>query len=108
MSEYLDYIKDSFAGLGVVTAKRMFGGHGIYYDGTMIALVSDDMLYLKADAQTAPLFKEKELAQFAYQREGKMVALSYFQAPEEVLDDPAGMCEWAMLAYEAALRSRKP
>jgi len=30
-----------------VTAKRMFGGHGIFRDGLMFGLVADSMLYLK-------------------------------------------------------------
>ena len=42
-------------GLGLVEARRMFGGHGIYCDGLFIAIILDSVLYFKADeASGAP------------------------------------------------------
>ena len=86
---------------------KMFGGHGIFHAGLMIGLVADDTLYLKADADSAAEFTDRGLAQFMYPKGGKMVGMSYFLAPEEVLDDPAEMRVWAQFAYEAALRAKK-
>jgi DNA transformation protein len=106
MSEYMDFLKEAFSEFGAVNARRMFGGHGIYYDGVMIGLVADDCLYLKTDEKTAPRFKELELAQFMYPKAGKMIGMSYYLAPEEALEDPMEMKQWAELAYQAALRAR--
>ena len=44
--EYLDYLLDLLAPLGPVQAKRMFGGTGLFFDGTMFGLIVDDVLYL--------------------------------------------------------------
>ena len=42
-------IRELFAGFGPVVVRRMFGGAGIYAEGTMFALVADGVIYLKAD-----------------------------------------------------------
>jgi DNA transformation protein len=85
----------------------MFGGYGIFYDGLMIGLVADDTLYLKVDLETEATFREHGLAQFGYPKAGKMIGMSFYLAPEEALDDPVEMREWAQLAYAAALRAKK-
>jgi DNA transformation protein len=107
MNEFVEYLKEVFREFGVVSARKMFGGHGIFYDGVMIGLVAKDTLYLKADAKSAPTFLENGLSQFMYPKGEKMVGMSYYLAPEEALEDPSEMQQWAQLAYEAALRTRK-
>ena len=107
MSEFTDFLPEAFAEFGAVHIRRMFGGHGVFYDGVMIGLVAQNTLYLKVDEQTKPLFEERGLEPFEYGKAEKRVAMSYCQAPEETLEDPDSMREWAQLAYEAALRSRR-
>lgn len=60
---------------------------------------------MKADNQTEQSFKEKALLPFTYQKKDKAVSLSYFQAPEETLEDYNAMNEWANRAYSTALRA---
>ncbi len=107
MSEFTDYLQEAFREFGPIDTRRMFGGHGVYFDGLMIGLVADDTLYLKADIESAPVFREHELPQFMYPKGNKMVGMSYYLAPEEALEDPSEMREWAQLAYDAALRVRR-
>jgi DNA transformation protein len=106
-SEFVDYLSEVFQALGQVDAKRMFGGFGIYHDDLMFGLVADDVLYLKADAESAPAFVARQLAQFQYLKQGKPVRLSFYAAPEEIFDDPDEARDWATRACEAALRSRR-
>lgn len=105
MSEFVEYLEETFREFGKVRSRRMFGGHGIFFDGLMIGLVADDMLYLKVDPVSAPQFEERDLTQFQYTKNGKIVRMSFYLAPEEALDDPSEMREWAQLAYAAAVRS---
>ena len=107
MSEFVEHLKEVFREFGPITTRRMFGGHGIYHDGVMIGLVADDVLYLKADVVSAPRFVACGLTQFRYPKGDKLVAMSYYQAPEEALEDPTEMREWARLAFEAAVRARR-
>jgi TfoX/Sxy family transcriptional regulator of competence genes len=42
-----DFLVHQMADAGVVTARKMFGEYGIYCDGKMPAILSDDMLFVK-------------------------------------------------------------
>ena len=47
--EFLLYVLDQFSDWGNVSARRMFGGAGLYRDGKMFGLIADDVAYLKVD-----------------------------------------------------------
>lgn len=106
MSEFVDYLEEVFEGFGEIRARRMFGGYGIYHDGVMFGLVTDDTLYLKADEKTADLFEKRGLAQFEYDKAGRIVKMSYYLAPEEIFDSQEDATLWAKRAYEAAIRAK--
>ncbi|HEY4481284.1 MAG TPA: TfoX/Sxy family protein [Candidatus Brocadiaceae bacterium] len=106
MSEYVEYLKEVFELFGPITVRKMFGGYGIYYDGLMFALVSDDMLYLKVDEENSGYFKKAGLSQFEYDKNGKTVKMSYYQAPDEIMEDREQAAVWARRSYEAALRAQ--
>jgi DNA transformation protein len=106
MNEFVNYLNEVFAEFGHIRVRRMFGGYGIYGDDVMFALVVDNTLYLKADESTMGSFASKDLNQFEYERSGKQVRLSYYLAPEEILDNPEAAARWAKNAYDAALRAR--
>lgn len=103
--DFINYLLELLAPLDGVSAKRMFGGYGLFRDGLMFALVADDTLYFKADEQTRARFTERELEPFTYDKAGKLMQMSYYRAPEETMDSSDEMGEWARLAYEAALRA---
>ena len=106
MSSFVDHLLGLLVDFAPVRAKRMFGGHGLFIDELMIAIVIDDVLYLKVDAGNRERFIERGLSPFEYHAKGKRVSLSYYRAPEEVLDESEVAIEWARSAFEAALRSR--
>lgn len=74
----------------------------------MFALVADDVLWLKADEESSGEFRALGLPQFEFKKAGKKMKMSYHMAPEEIFDDPGRAKEWAVRAFEAALRARKP
>jgi len=91
--------------LGPVEARRMFGGHGLYLEGTIFALVFDGDLFLKADEKTKGAFARRGLGPLTYEgRKGQTIALPYWEAPAELLEDGRAFCRWARKAYEAGLR----
>jgi DNA transformation protein len=103
--EFVSYVIDLMQSVGPVYAKGMFGGHGIYLDGLMFGLVADSVLYLKADKESENEFKDRGLEAFTYSNKGKEYKMSYYQAPEEALEDGEEMNSWANRAYGAALQS---
>jgi len=84
----------------------MFGGHGIFLDGLMFGLLSNDLLYLKADGENVAYFEEQGLPQFEYLRQGKVTRLSYYLAPDSLMDDCEVAAVWARRSFEAALRGQ--
>lgn len=106
-TRFADYVVEQMALFAPAQARRMFGGHGIFRDGLMFALISDEQLYFKADAKSAPRFEQLGLRPFTYTAKGRTVALGYYEAPPEVFDEAEAMAQWARLAFDCALRARR-
>ena len=102
---YLDFIREWLAPLGTIVARSMMGGHILYCDGTVFALIANNTLYLKADAETRPRFEALRLKPF-YPFEGQ-ASMSYYQPPAEFFEDADAMLEWGRIAVAAGLRSKK-
>jgi DNA transformation protein len=104
---FVEHILDLARPAGSVRARAMFGGHGVYVDGTIVAIVVDDVMYLKTDEVTRSAFVDLDLEPFRYRaRDGTLHETSYFRAPDEALESPPAMREWLRGALAAALRSR--
>jgi DNA transformation protein len=104
-NEFVNHLLDLLEPLGPISARRMFGGYGIYLDRTMFALVADDMLYLKVDDASRAEFVASGLEPFRYARQGKSYEMSYHQAPEDALEDGELLRDWARKALDAAMRA---
>ena len=105
-ADYIEYITEQLAPLGDMKAKAMFGGHGIYCDGQMFALVAEDMLYLKVDDVSRPHFIADGLEPFRYEKkDGKSAVMSYYSIPSAALDDQDVLLEWARHGVSASLRA---
>ena len=105
MASDSNWLKEVFREFGAVETRKMFGGTGIFYQGLMIALEADDVLYLKTDAENIHEFERHGLSPFQYQKGEKTVKMSYSEAPAETLEDPFEMKVWAESANKAAVRS---
>lgn len=104
-------IQELFSVFGAVAVRRMFGGAGIYAEGTMFALLADGVIYLKADEVNTPAFEREELPPFTYATKGgKRGVMSYRRMPDRLYDDPEELAAWAREALAAARRAgvRKP
>ncbi len=61
---FVERIVASLLPLGPVHARRMFGGWGMFHEGTMFAIVASGRLYLKVDGETEARFTAAGLAPF--------------------------------------------
>jgi DNA transformation protein and related proteins len=84
----------------------MFGGHGVYHQDIMFALVHGGDLYLKTDAESVGEFTRHSLPPFEFRRGDKLMQTSYYRAPADVMEDPAEAAKWARRSFEAALRAK--
>lgn len=106
-SEFAAYVVELLDSVGPVTARRMFGGHGVFLGGLMIGLIADDVLYLKTNEQTRAAFEERGLEAFVYLKKGKEVRMSFHRVPDEAMEDSAQMATWATMAINAAAAARQ-
>lgn len=103
--EFVAHVVDLMQSTGPVYARSMFGGHGIYLHGLMFGLIADSVVYLKTNRETENEFRDKGLEEFTYNKKGKEYRMSYYQAPEEALEDSEVMNLWANKAYSVALKA---
>jgi len=101
-------IKDMFSIFGPVDVRRMFGGAGIYADGTMFAILADGVIYLKADPGNSASFDRENLEPFTYAtKDGKRGVMSYRRMPDRLYDDPQELAIWTREALAAARRGKE-
>ncbi|MBT3360074.1 MAG: TfoX/Sxy family protein [Rhodospirillales bacterium] len=103
-TEFRDFLIEMLEPLGKVTARSMFGGAGVYLDGTIIGLIAGDVLYFKVDDTNRPDFEAAGTGPFI-PFEDKPYPMSYWEVPADVLEDQNELCGWARKAWEASRRS---
>lgn len=52
--EYVAFVCDQLREAGEISSRKMFGEYGIYCDGKIVAMVCDDLFYVKKTAAGAP------------------------------------------------------
>ena len=102
---FVAFVREQLARLGPLTTRRMFGATGVFRDGLMFAMIVDDTLYFRVDAHNRTEFAEAASAPpLSYMKQGKVIDLSFWPAPERLLDEPEALIAWARLALAAAGR----
>ena len=93
---FAGFVLDQLAGLGV-SARAMFGGHGLYLGERFFGIVHDDRLYLKTDDETRPWYEERGMSPFRPNERQRLK--SYLEVPADAIEDREQLVE---LAVEAA------
>ena len=107
-SEFRDHLLEQLEPLGPVSARRMFGGAGLYYGSVMFALLANDIMYLKTDAASQCDFEDAGTEPFSYQRGDKQQALkTLWRVPDEIMDDVDDLLIWSRTAVDAASAAKK-
>ncbi|HEV3490079.1 MAG TPA: TfoX/Sxy family protein [Reyranella sp.] len=102
---FAEFLREQLAPLGRVTMRRMFGKTGVFCDGLMFGMVTDNMLYLRVDDHNREAFKEAQSSPpLSYEKKGSAIDLSFWRAPERLFDEPDELATWARLALAAARR----
>jgi DNA transformation protein len=104
--EFLAFVLDQLYSWGGVTARKMFGGAGLYRDGKMFGLVAEDVAYLKADDSNRDDFLRAGSEPFK-PYEDKSAVMPYYEVPPDVLDEPDLLVEWARRSLEVAGKKKK-
>ena len=104
-TEFASFLRDQLTSLGPVTMRRMFGKTGVFCEGVMFGMVTENTLYFRVDAQNQGSFKEAESSpSLSYVKKGCTIDLSFWRAPERLYDDHEELVAWARAALSAAHR----
>jgi DNA transformation protein and related proteins len=107
-TEFRDFLLEQLEPLGLVSARRMFGGAGLFYGEIMFALLANDVLYFKVDEASQKDFEAAGTEPFSYKRGDKQQALkTLWRVPDEVMDDVDILVAWARTAVDAALNASR-
>lgn len=110
-SSFRSNVLEQFTAIDGIATRSLFGGMGIYRRGVMFALVVDERLYFKVNAGNKPDFQQAGSVPFIYNRhdkkgENKLVTMSYWEVPPQVMEDKELFFQWAIKAYEAAVKAK--
>jgi DNA transformation protein and related proteins len=102
---FAEFLREQLAPLGCVTMRRMFGKTGVFCDGLMFGMVTENTLYFRVDDGNRAVFREAEaFPPLNYEKQGSTIDLSFWRAPERLFDEPDELVAWAQLALGAAGR----
>jgi DNA transformation protein len=103
-----EFLREQLAPLGQIAMRRMFGKTGVFCEGVMLGMVMEDTLYLRVDDHNRATFKEAEsFPPLSYEKKGSTIDLSFWRAPERLLDEPDELVTWAREALAARRVARQ-
>ena len=96
-SQTADLLLSKLEVLNDISAKKMFGGYGIFKKGKMFGMVdSKGQTYFKADENSSVFFTEK-----GSEKHSKM---PYYLIPSAVIEEYDVLLEWANVGIKSALK----
>jgi len=104
--EFRDYVLEQLATAGKVSARRMFGGVGLYLDGLFFALIDDDSLYFRTDDTNRSRYEDAGSRPFRPFPDRPNHVMAYWEVPAEVLEDAEQLRLWTRESLSAALAAR--
>ena len=102
-SDFLAYVLEQLAGLAGLSARRMFGGVGLYCEELFFGLIDNDTLYLRVNDDNRADYTARGMSQFRPYADRPELSMSYYEAPADVLEDPAQLVSWARRSVAVAM-----
>lgn len=100
---FRDRVLDQLSALGEVTARPLFGGHGLYRRETIFAILYRGRLYLKVDEDSKGDYLARGMGPFRPNE--RQTLESYFEVPPEALADTEALLSWAREAIRVGMAS---
>jgi len=101
-SDYLAYVLEQLAGLAGLSARRMFGGVGLYCEELFFGLIDNDTLYLRVNDDNRADYTARGMSAFRPYADRPELSMSYYEAPADVLEDAAQLVSWARRSVAVA------
>ena len=98
--EYLNFVMDKLSPIGNIRSRAMFGGYGIFYEGSMFALIAEDILYFKVNESNRDMYEKARSKPFPH-------GISYWEVPTEVIEENSKLFNWANISIGIAQSATK-
>ena len=95
---FKDFVLDQLADLPHVTARAMFGGHGLYSRSTFFGIIYKGRLYFKVTTSTLSRYTDHGMKPF--RPNAKQTLKSFYEVPIDILEDTEALTQWATAAVE--------
>jgi DNA transformation protein len=103
--DFAEFLQEQLAPLGRLALRRMFGMTGVFCDGVMLAVVTENTLYFRVDDENRETFKEAQsYPPLNYRKRGATIDLSFWRVPDRLYDEPDEFISWGRAALSAARR----
>lgn len=107
-SEFHDYVLYDLLGDDPrITSRKMFGGHGLYQDSAIFALIIENTLYFKVDNTNRAKFASRGSKPFCYNNGTKMITVNYWEVPEEILEHRDMLLDWVEVSAHISRTAKK-
>ena len=98
---FVEFVLDQLRDVpGGVSARAMFGAHGLYAGETFFAIACDGVLYFKVDDASRGAYERRGMT--AFRATERQTLRRYFQVPADVIDRRDELARWARRAIAAA------
>jgi len=103
---FLEFVLEQLEPLGEVSARRMFGGVGLYRGDLFFSVVDNDTVFFKVDDESVEAYKQAGMPPWRPFPD-KPASDGYYQIPVTVLEDRDELARWAGRAVDVARSTRK-
>ena len=105
---FKEFVLDQLSALPELRAKAMFGAFGLYSGEKFFAILDEGRLFFKTDEQSQADYTSRGMGAFTYEMKGRVLTMSYFEVPPDVLENAQELVAWARRAILlAAAKSKK-
>ena len=96
------FVLDQLSALSELRARAMFGGHGLYSGDRFFGILDEGRVFFKVDDITRAAYVSRGMPPFTYEMKGRVMTMSYYEVPPDVLEDRNEAFVWANQAIQVA------
>jgi len=96
------FVLDQLSALSELRARAMFGGHGLYSGDRFFGILDEGRVFFKVDDITRAAYESRGMPPFTYEMKGRVITMSYYEVPPDVLEDRNEAFVWANQAIQVA------
>lgn len=93
-NNFLEQVIGLLTPLGGISTKAMFGGYGIFHEGTMFGILKGTGLFFKVGDSNRHDYEKAGAKQYK--------PMPYYQVPVDVLNNTKTLLDWARASIQVA------